>query len=48
MRKIDKLIKFLHELDNSEFTGLIRISYSQGGITKVEKTEDVLKKLKEA
>ncbi len=44
MGKIDKLIELLNELKNKGFTGFIRINYSQGGITKIEKNEEILKK----
>lgn len=44
MGKIDKLMELLNELKNKNFTGFIRINYSQGGITKIEKNEEILKK----
>ncbi len=44
MGKIENIIDLLNELKNREFTGFIRINYSQGGITKIEKNEEILKK----
>jgi hypothetical protein len=44
MRKTEKVIELLNDLKKNEFTGFIRINYSQGGITKIEKTEEILKK----
>ena len=41
--KQDKFIEFLNELKNKRFTGFVRINFSQGGITRVEKNEEVLK-----
>jgi hypothetical protein len=46
MEKQDKLVELLKELKNKSFTGFIRINYSQGGITRVEKNEEILKKIK--
>jgi hypothetical protein len=44
MRKTEKLFELLNELKDGQFTGFIRINYSQGGITKIEKTEEILRK----
>ncbi len=43
-----KLIMLLNDLKKDEFTGFLKINYSQGGITKIEKTEEIFKKLKQA
>ncbi len=45
MGRIEKLVEFLHDLKRDEFTGFLRINYSQGGITKIEKTEEILRKI---
>lgn len=45
MRKHEKLILMLNDLKKTRFTGFIRINYSQGGITRIEKNEDVLNKV---
>lgn len=34
--KVEKVIDMINKLNNSDFTGFIRINYMQGGITKVE------------
>ncbi|NVN93444.1 MAG: hypothetical protein HXX11_23005 [Desulfuromonadales bacterium] len=44
MEKQDKFIELLHELKKKRFTGFLKINFSQGGITKVEQTEDIFKK----
>jgi hypothetical protein len=44
--KKEKLVDLLDELTRKEFTGFIRINYSQGGITRIEKNEEILKKPK--
>ncbi len=44
MKKIEKVIELLNDLNKNEFTGFIRINYSQGGITRIEKNEEILKK----
>jgi len=44
MEKKEKIIDLLNELKKKEFTGFIRINFSQGGITRIEKNEEILKK----
>lgn len=44
MEKQEKLITLLIELKKNRFTGFIKVNFSQGGITKIEKTEDIFKK----
>jgi 5,10-methylenetetrahydrofolate reductase len=46
INKTENLMDLLNELKNNDFTGFIRINFSQGGITKIEKTEDILDQLK--
>jgi hypothetical protein len=48
MRNIEKLMRLLANLGKEGFTGFIRINYSQGGVTKIEKTEEILKKIKQS
>jgi hypothetical protein len=43
MKKMKTVIELLDQLEKNGFTGFIRINYSQGGITKVEKNEEILK-----
>jgi hypothetical protein len=42
--RLARLMDFLHTLDDSDFTGYVKINYSQGSIARVEKFEEVLKK----
>jgi hypothetical protein len=44
MEKQEKIIELLNELKKIQFTGFIRINFSQGGITRIEKNEEILKK----
>lgn len=39
--KHDRLLEILNTLSNFEFTGYIKINFSQGGIGRVEKFEEV-------
>jgi len=41
--KQDKVVTLLHELKTKRFTGFIKINFSQGGITRIEKNEEILK-----
>ena len=43
MEKLDKLTELLHCLICDEFTGHIKINFSQGGIGRVEKFEEILR-----
>lgn len=45
MAKREKVIALLNDLQLNEFNGFIKINYSQGGITKIEKNEEILKKV---
>ncbi len=42
--KLRKLGEVLRSLAESQFTGYIKINYSQGNIGRVEKFEEILKK----
>lgn len=44
MEKLRKLTDVLRGLSHSQFTGYIKINYSQGCIGRVEKFEEILKK----
>jgi hypothetical protein len=46
MEKQEKIIELLNELKKKQFTGFIRVNFSQGGITRIEKNEEILKKTK--
>ena len=41
--KLERLIKYLEEGKCSEFTGYIKINFSQGHIARIEKFEEILK-----
>jgi hypothetical protein len=43
MEKLDKLSVLMVKLITEEFTGHIKINFSQGGIGRVEKFEEILK-----
>ncbi|MDD2336420.1 MAG: hypothetical protein PHD01_07560 [Geobacteraceae bacterium] len=44
MKNNEKAIELLRELETRQFTGNIRLNFNQGGITKMEKNEEMLKK----
>jgi len=44
--RLDELMEHLQLLRNSKFTGYIKINYSQGAIARIEKFEEILRKLK--
>ena len=41
MEKFEKLIEFLKHLKKTDFTGAVTINFSQGGIGRVEKVEEI-------
>jgi len=41
MDKFDKLLELLKQLTKNEFTGSVTINFSQGGIGRVEKLEEI-------
>lgn len=42
--RIRELIAYLNTLGDQEFTGYIKINYSQGSIGRVERFEEILRK----
>lgn len=46
IEKRDRLIELVDELKSRRFTGFIKINFSQGGITRIEQNEEILKKAK--
>lgn len=44
IEKRDRLIDLVNELKSRRFTGFIKINFSQGGITRIEQNEEILKK----
>lgn len=43
LEKMEKLIEVMSRLITEEFTGHLKINFSQGGIGRVEKFEEILK-----
>jgi len=43
LEKLEKLVEVLTSLMRDEFTGHIKINFSEGGIGRVEKFEEILK-----
>lgn len=41
--KFDKVIDYLREIHGDQFTGYIKINYSQGNIGRIERFEEILK-----
>ena len=44
MERFEKMVELLKDLMKGQFTGYLKINFSQGGISRVEKFEEVLKK----
>ena len=42
--KYDKLVEYLRGVRDEEFTGYIKINYSQGNIGRIEKFEEILRR----
>jgi hypothetical protein len=43
VEKLEKLVEVMMSLMGQEFTGHIKINFSQGGIGRVEKFEEILR-----
>ncbi|MBJ6724288.1 hypothetical protein [Geomesophilobacter sediminis] len=43
IEKLEKLVEVMSTLVSQEFTGHLKINFSQGGIGRVEKFEEILK-----
>jgi hypothetical protein len=41
--KIKRLVEYLETTEEQKFTGYIKINFSQGGISRIEKFEEILK-----
>lgn len=48
MEKLNNLIEILRALIKSEFTGYIKVNFSQGGICRIEKFEEIMKNNKQS
>ena len=46
MEEEKRIVELLKILKHDGFTGFIRISYDVGGINRIEKNEEILKKAK--
>ncbi len=46
MDKIDKVVNLIREMNKERFTGCVKIFFSQGGVTQMEKIEEMLKRRK--
>jgi len=42
--KLERLVQYLEELRAESFTGYVKINYSQGGVGRIERFEEVLKR----
>lgn len=42
--KLKKLSDYLHRIKNENFTGYIKVNFSQGSVGRIEKFEEILKK----
>lgn len=42
--KMDRLVEYLQGVEDQNFTGYIRINFSQGSVGRIEKFEEILKK----
>ncbi len=42
--KYEKLVEYLKGIRDEEFTGYIKVNYSQGNIGRIEKFEEILRR----
>jgi hypothetical protein len=45
-KRLQEVLEYLVVLEQSKFTGYIRINYSQGTVGRIEKMEEILPKLR--
>jgi 3-dehydroquinate dehydratase len=43
IRKLEKLNEVMQDMVDGEFTGHVKINFSQGGIGRIEKFEEILR-----
>jgi hypothetical protein len=43
LKKLEKLNEVMQNMVDGEFTGHVKINFSQGGIGRIEKFEEILK-----
>ena len=41
--KMERLVEYLEITKEQKFTGYIKINFSQGGVSRIEKFEEILK-----
>jgi hypothetical protein len=44
-KKLSRLLEYLKCLDDEQFTGYLKINFSQGSIARIERFEEISKKL---
>jgi hypothetical protein len=44
-KKLSRLLEYLKRLDDEQFTGYLKINFSQGSIARIERFEEISKKL---
>jgi hypothetical protein len=44
-QKLSRLLKYLKSLNDEQFTGYLKINFSQGSIARIERFEEISKKL---
>jgi hypothetical protein len=44
-QKLCRLLEYLKDLNSENFTGYIKINFSQGSIARIERFEEISKKL---
>lgn len=44
LERMEKLVRVLHMLIETKFTGFVKLNFSQGNLGRVEKFEEILRK----
>jgi hypothetical protein len=44
-QKLSRLLEYLKSLNDEQFTGYLKINFSQGSIARIERFEEISKKL---
>jgi hypothetical protein len=44
-KKLSRLLEYLKSLNDDQFTGYLKINFSQGSIARIERFEEISKKL---
>jgi hypothetical protein len=48
MTRLVDLVNAIQEMNEKEFTGYIKINFTQGGIGRIEKYEEILRRSQQA